>query len=305
MFCYSKELEIAGVAVDSYKSIMNNHSYKDFIVKNILDTMNIKTVDFLGSYLIYDRDREGELSYFYGDTTDGEFYETVKNKLLQKIKRCRKKYMFFCIGSILYTNDTSHHMIVMLSNENKGCIKIFNSGLYYMEKYQEQIENLIKDIVIKLGHNPVFIDNYMGMSRFGLFLQKSNPQDYCRGGITGIILSYLIYKHSIHNESYCQTWCILMFIYEIEAMKNMKKEGKKYDINKNYMKDLFPQSKYELEILIRKFMLYIATRFENNIDFMGEFKSNISYSNMTYKNEKFSKILETAFKTLHNDIKLK
>jgi len=299
MFCYSKDLEMAGVAVDSYKRIMNNHSNKDFIVKNIVNTMNIKTVDFLGSYLIYDRDKEGELSDFYGDTTDGELCESVKNKLLQKIKKCKKTYMFFCVGSVLYTNDTSHHMIVMLSKEYKGHIKIFNSGLYYMERYQEQIENLVKDIVITLGFDPVFIDNYMGMSRYGLFLQKSNPQDYCRGGLTGILLSYINYKHSIHNESYCQTWCILMFMYEIEAMK---REGKKYNINKNYMKDSFTKSKYELEILIRKFMLNIVTRFENNIDFMDEFLSNIRNSNMTYKNEKFSKILEKAFKTLHKEI---
>lgn len=299
MFCYSKNLEKAGIAIDSYKRIMNNHSNKNFIVNSILDMMSIKSLDFLGSYLIFDRNNEIELNEFYGETTDGELYESVKNDLLLKMKKSKKEYMFFCIGCVLYKNDTSHHMIVMIKKKNKDMyIKIFNSGIYYMEKYQEQIENLVKDIVTTIGNKPVFINNYMGMSRFGLFLQKSNPQDYCRGGISGILLSYINYKYSIHNESYCQTWCILMFIYEIDAIK---REGKKYDINRNYIRDKIKESKYELEILIREFMLWIVFTFEKSIGFMDEFIAN---SNSIIKEKKFSKVLENSFKTLHNDIEI-
>ena len=216
MFCYSKQLEKSGIAFDSYKRIMNTHSNKNFIVNNIMDMMSVKIIDFLGSYLIFDREKETILREFYGDETDGELYESVKNKLLLKIKKSKKKYIFFCIGCILYKDDTSHHMIVMLSNKSNKSketrIKIFNSGLYYMERYQEQIENLIKDVVITLGNKPLFINNYVGMNRFGLFLNKSNPQDYCRGGLSGLLLSYLSYKYAVHNESYCQTWCILMIL---------------------------------------------------------------------------------------------
>lgn len=307
MFCYSKKLEKAGIAIDSYKRIMNNHSNKNFIVKSILNMMSLKTVDFLGSYLIYDKNKENELNKFYGNTTDGDLYDNVKNQLLLNIKKSKKKYMFFCIGSVLYKNDTSHHMIVMLSRASKikeMNIKIFNSGLYSMEKYQEQIENLVKDIITNLGNKPVFIDNYIGISRFGLFLQKSNPQDYCRGGISGILLSYINYKYAIHNESYCQTWCILMFMYEINAIK----KEKDYDINKNYMKNEIKESKYDLELLIRNFILWIVDKFEKQIGFMDEFIDNISITDdfiqSDYKEKKFSKVLEDSFKTLHNDIKI-
>lgn len=303
MFCYSKDLQNAGIAIDSYKRIMNNHSNKNFIVNNILNMMSIKSVDFLGSYLIFDRNKEIELNEFYGETTDGELYESVKNKLLLKIKKSKKEYIFFCIGCVLYKNDTSHHMIVMIkkSKSKEMHIKIFNSGLYYMEKYQENIENLVKDIIITIGNKPVFINKHMGMSRFGFFLQKSNPQDYCRGGISGILLSYLNYKYSIHNESYCQTWCILMFMYEINAMK---REGKDYDMNKNYMKDEIKESKYDLEILIREFMLWIVFRFEKQVGFMDEFLSEISEKRFSKIQKSFSKILEDSFKTLHSNIEI-
>lgn len=299
MFCYSKDLENAGIAIDSYKRVMNNHSNKNFVVNGILDMISIKSLDFLGSYLIFDRKKEIELNEFYGETTEGELYETVKNKLLFEIKKSKREYMFFCIGCVLYKNDTSHHMIVMINKKKKNkdmYIKIFNSGIYYMEKYQEQIENLVKDIVTTIGNKPVFVDNYMGMSRFGLFLQKSNPQDYCRGGISGILLSYINYKYSIHNESYCQTWCILMFMYEMDAIK---REDKKYDINRNYIRDKIKESKYELEILIREFMLWIVFTFEKCIGFMDEF---VIEGNKDRK--KFSEILKDSFKTLHNNIEI-
>ena len=307
MFGYRKELELAGVAVDSYKRIMNTFEHKNTVINSMLDNSMLdtqKNVEFLGSYLIFDRKNQDKLEKYYKDEngmpdTEGEFYETVKSKLVSKIRRSKKEYMFFALGSIIYTNDVSHHLMFMLKREEDQIkIKVFNSGLYYLsETYGDSLEALVKDVVLSLNKKPVVYNYFIGMSRFGLFNQKSNPQDYCRGGILGTLLSYCHHKYAVHNESYCQTWCILMVFYEFEMM------DRDYKFEENYIKNWSTDQK-ELEISIRKFILWIVSNFEDKINFKQEFMNALPSPYTEYKDMKFSKILENSFQTLHKEIEI-
>ena len=304
MFGYKKELEVAGIAVDSFKTIMNTFKHKNKIIKSLLATQQTN-IDFLGSYLIFDKDNQDSLEKYYKDengmpNTEGEFYDIVKSKLANKIKRSKKEYMFFALGSIIYCNNVSHHLMFMLKRENDEIkIKVFNSGLYYLsETYGDSLESLVKEVVVSLDKIPVVYNHFIGMSKFGIFNQKSNPQDYCRGGIIGTLLSYCHYKYAVHNESYCQTWCILMIFYEFEMMNRVD-----YKFEENYIKHWTTTQK-DLEISIRNFILWIVSNFEDKIDFKYEFMSSLETDTNELINVKFSTILEKSFQTLHPEIEI-
>lgn len=296
MFRYDQELEIVGQAIDAYQSVMNTFEYRDFIIKSIMKNLfkeEQKNVDFLGSFMVFDPKHHKTLANHYKDsdgnpTTEGQSYEGVKDKLKTLIKNTKKKFAFFSMASILKTNNVSHHVIFLLEKtEKKISVKLLNSGLYYLsEKYTDMLEEMLKEIFISLGYEYKFYKPFIGLTILG---KENNPQDYCRGGLYGIAKTLLIHKYAVHHESFCQTWCILMMLYELEKMKN-----KDYKIEENYLKNWTTDQK-ELEISIRNFMLWIVSTYEKEIDFKTEFGGR----------KKFSKVLEKSLKTLHSEISIK
>ena len=296
MLTYDKNLELVGQAIDAYQSVMNTFEYRDFIIKSIMKNFFKETenhVDFLGSFMVFDPSNYKKLANYYKDsdgnpTTEGESYEAVKDKLTTLIKNSKQQFAFFSMASILKTNNVSHYVMFLLEKTNKKInVKLFNSGLYYLsENYTDILEEMMKEIFISLGYEYKFYKPFIGLTILG---KENNPQDYCRGGLYGIAKTFLIHKYAVHHESFCQTWCILMILYELEKMKN-----KDYKIEENYLKNWSSDQK-ELEISIRNFMLWIVSTYEKEVDFKAEFGSK----------KQFSKVLEKSLKTLHPEISIK
>jgi hypothetical protein len=291
------------IAIDSYKSVMNTNEYREFIIKDIIK--DNKKINFIGSFMVFDKPNEDMLEEYYRGTTEGETHESLKNKVVQKINKSRKKYIAFTLGSIMYTNNVCHHVSIILKKNNDDLIiKVINSGLYYLSRsYGDVIDNFMIDISRTLGKTPVFHYPYIGKMWMGLsFNQPCNPQDYCRGGLIGELSTYIFSLKGIHRESYCQTWCIMMLKFESDIMNS----SSTYKIEDNYFSS-WSSDKKELEIKLRNFILYLVVKYESNINFMREFKHqlfNSIYCRNYSPSTKFSTILLECFKTLYEDISI-
>ena len=88
-----------------------------------------------------------------------------------------------------------------------------------------------------------------------------------------------------------------MVFYEFEMM------DRDYKFEENYIKNWSTDQK-ELEISIRKFILWIVSNFEDKINFKQEFMNALPSPYTEYKDMKFSKILENSFQTLHKEIEI-
>ena len=293
--------EFYGCAIDTFKIMMNTNIYRNQILKSKID----KSVGFLGSYMVFDPSTEKSLQEFYHDdkgepTTEGCLVDEIVTGLSKKISSSRKKYMCLTLGSILKTDYVCHHVSLVLKKEKKKLvIKMINSGLYYLSKnYGSVIENVMIKISSVLHLEPVFLYPYIGISWVGLSLwQPCNPQDYCRGGLYGEILAYLDTKAGIHRESYCQTWSMMMLIYETGKMSE-----KNYSIENNYF-NTWPTDKKTLEIMVRQFALEIVRNFEKEIDFDTQFKVEINNAGLKKRTKRlFSSILLESFQNLHPEI---
>ena len=258
MFGHTPLLEAYGIAVDSFKRVMNSFEYKDKIIHEIMKKLSIKSVDFIGSFMFFDPLQENELQKYYIDedgnqTTDALTYKETLIKISEKIKNSKETYLWCCLGTIIRNNDISHHLSFLFKKEG-DCIfiKMFNPGFFYLtSRYGNLTKQLLIDAVKLLGLKPIISEQFMTTFYY-------NPQDICRGGILGQIRSFMFYKYGMHNESYCQTWCILMMIYEL------KQFDKDYCFEKNYIQNWSNDQK-TLEIYIREFILWIVYTFENSI----------------------------------------
>lgn len=287
-------------AVDAYKIIMNTNEYRDAIIRQLIVNSNIS---FLGSYMVFNPTKEKILQEYYKDengqpTTEGRFSNDVVKEVTEKIRVTNNTFFCFSMGSILRTDYVCHHVSFLVKQSNDCLVvKIINSGLYYLsESYSTILENVIKQIGENLGKKVEFIIPYIGTSWVGFSLyQKCNPQDYCRGGLIGELRTFIDDKMAVHRESYCQTWCILMLLWELDQMKNH------YDIKKNYFQT-WTTDKKQLEIMVRKFALKIVKQFENKIDFWRQYKNDLKKIGLKVRKEKFSVILRRTFQTLHPEI---
>lgn len=303
MLGYSPQLEVYGIAINAYKSIMNTNINREHIIKNLIKNKT-RNIDFIGSFMVFDYINEGLLQDHYLDTTEGEKYSRLKQKLVQKIVNSSKKYIALTIGSIMYTNNVSHHVSVILQKKTDTMIiKVINSGLYYLSRsYGDVIDNLLRDVSRTMGKKVIFHHPYIGKMWMGLsFWQSCNPQDYCRGGAIGELSTFVYYTNNIHRESYCQTWCIMMLKHEIDIINDLKNQ---YNIGKSYFTD-WPTDKKTLEIKLREFILWLVVKYEKEVDFDYEFRVQLESECIEYKDKtKFSKILLNCFRTLHPEIKI-
>jgi hypothetical protein len=306
MFGYAKNLEVYGCSVVAYKSIMNTNYYRNHIIKSLVKNKN---TDFIGSFMVFDPLDDENLVNHYVDsdgnpTTEGQTFITLKDELTTKIMNSKKRFIAFTIGSIMYTNNVSHHVSILLENKgNTVVIKTINSGLYYLSRsYGDVIDYLVNDIVVSMGKTPVVYHPYIGIMQMGFsFYQHCNPQDYCRGGAIGILGTLFDYRLNIHMESYCQTWCIMMLIHEIDMMNRLKT---KYRIEDNYF-TTWSTDKKLLEIKLREFILWVVVKYQNKIDFKSEFKREVEASGLDYRLKgEFSSILLDCFQNLHSEIRI-
>ena len=305
MFGHTSLLEAYGTAIDSYKRVLNTFDYKDKIIEKILTEFELKDcAAFIGSYLFFDPKKETELEKYYKDengdpSTDARTYKKTIQDFTSKLKKTFKKnnYVRFCMGSILHANDVSHHLSILLKKEgDRVLIKLFNPGFFYLpSRYGDLTDQLVHEAIRSIGLYPVSF--HQSMSTF--LGSAYNPQDYCRGGLFGQIRSLVHYKYGIHNESYCQTWCILMMLYEL----NVLKLDVSYDFTKTYINN-WPTDQKKLEIAIRQFILWIVYQFEHDIPFHEEFTKELNEIGCVYINENFGETLMQAFKTLHKEITL-
>ena len=296
-------LNIYGCAIDTYKIIMNTNEYRDSIIESLIDT---KKVSFIGSHMVFDPQNEDKLEEYYcidgKSTTEGKRSKEIINTLANSIKKCRKKYICFTLGSIMKMNNVCHHVSFVLMKEGETLIiKMINSGLYYLSRsYEDVLIDIMKKIakVLKMKpefHHPYISHMWMGFS----FNQKCNPQDYCRGGLIGEINTMIDKRAGIHRESYCQTWCILMLLFELKKMKRVK-----YNIRNNFL-ITWDTNKKILEIKLREFIIALVTKFEKKFDFLYEFDIQLKNNELKYNTSKFSNILLESFQNLHPEIKRK
>lgn len=285
-----KDLDEYGAAIDTYKCIMNTDEYRRIIIKMLVKE---KSVDFIGSYMVFDPSKEDQLETFYAGTTEGQREGKIISDLSELIKKSKKKYMCFTMGSIINMDNVCHHVGFLIHKTKKMLVvKMINSGLLYLpKKYGVVLENTITRIGKLLKLETTFLNPYM---RLWLGVQGYNPQDYCKGGIIGELYTLIDKRMGIHRESYCQTWCIMMMVYEI---RQICKRG--YDICNNYF-TAWKDDKKALEIAVREFALAIVKQVENKINFLEEFRCYAQLSKTPKK--KFSKILLESFQNLHSEI---
>jgi hypothetical protein len=297
MYGYTKELEVYGCALVAYKSIMNTNEHRNKIIKSLIKRKNIS---FIGSYMVFDPSNEAKLEDHYVEdgenTTEGQRASAIKKILIRKIRGAKTKYMCLTLGSIMYTNNVSHHVGFFLYKSGRTVyVKVLNSGIYYLSRsYGDLASSVLSEAISESGMSQIFCESYIGTQWMGMTLQqKCNPQDYCRGGLFGELKTFVDYRANIHRESYCQTWCIMMLAQEAEQDN--------YDFNTNYMSS-WPTDKKQLEIGLRRFILKIVKQFEGTIDFLYEFRRELDHSSLTYPNVKFSTVLRRCFQNLHNTV---
>jgi len=302
MLGYTSLLKVYGVAVNSFKRVMNTFEYKDKIISGIMEKLGVKSVDFMGSFMFFDPAQETHFKKCYTDedgtpTTDAFTYKNILEKMCEKLKlfkKSEKEYSWCCLGTIIRDNDISHHLSFLFKKTgNAICVKMFNPGLFYLpSRYGDLTKQLLKEAIELIGCTHRIFEQKMTQS----LCQSYNPQDICKGGIFDHLLSFVHYKYAIQNESYCQTWCILMMIHELNQL------GDDYCFEENYIQN-WSSHKQTLEISIREFILWIVRTFDKVIPFSCDFSNELNELGCVYKRESFNSTLLKTFQTLHPGVK--
>lgn len=250
---------------DAYKATMNNLSIKTDIIERIFNEKKGKNWSqalYIGSYLTYPKGNKS-LSSFHGDTTDGKDFEDVVNKLSNDIKYAFKKpkrYICFILGAITSTKDLSHHIGFIYDKEN-NILKKFDPGMRsWGPQSAQEVENVINEIFTNAKTRRI---QAMSDNKWACISCSVGPQDTCRGGLVDELHSLISTHKSVHRESFCQTWSILLILNQIENIDSF---------GYSLMKEWKSMSKNELELCIRRFILWIVSK-------------NHRYFQYTYKND--------------------
>lgn len=295
MFGKTDKLEMYSTAITSYKQVINTAVYRNRVLGDLIGD------SYMGSYTVFDPQMEDKLRKYYTDengdpSTEGDNYGVVRDCLAADLAfqwKRRAKYATFSLNGITKANGVSHTVCYLARCD--GVVKVFNSALHPLAKeYDSLLSRLVNDAIP--GCELVYA--YIQMDRVNWPRPiMTGPQDYCRGGVWDVIMTGFSYSRDIHVESYCQSWCILMLLHELE----MTKRGPDYDITVNYM-NTWPSDKKTLEIIIRRFILWLVNS-DMYDQFAHEFKHEMGEMGDRVAPE-FSGVLLEAFQSLHPEIEV-
>lgn len=297
-----KTLDECGKLYYAYLSRMNTLSDKTWIARQLIQDMADNNFDFMGSYLTYP-EREIKTAYidyperalrklssydndfgvkaysgqelkdYYGNTTDGDLFPIVRQKisddLTLTINNPNRTYNYICflIGGIVKKNNVSHHLgFIYKIDENM--LRILDPG---RQSWGPQTAIEVKNICLQafrlLGITPRVIETFSrrrGLCGSCAFKQPINPQDITRGTTYEEWTRYNRQLESTNRESFCQTWSILLMLADIQKIK----EGT-LDFS-NPLMDYWDDELIDLEVCIRKFILWIIKR--NSVKDVNIFK---------------------------------
>lgn len=286
------DLDDCGKLYDDYLGRMNTLDDKTWIARQLIqDTMDNRFF-FMGSYLTYP-EREIKTAYIdyteralrklssyehdfgvttysgeelkahYGDTTDGDLFENVRQEIAKDLrttinKRGRRyNYICFLIGGIVKKDNVSHHLgFIYKIDENM--LRILDPG---RQSWGPQTAIEVKNVCLQafglLRIQPRVIETFStrrGLCGSCAFKSQINPQDVTRGTTIQEWTRYNRPLESTNRESFCQTWSILLMLADIQKIR----EGT-LDFS-NPLMDYWDDELIDLEICIRKFILWIIKR---------------------------------------------
>lgn len=278
----SKEID-CGDCFDAYISTMNTLIAKTQCVKNLFSDLNNPEFVFVGSYMTYSEHNGKELYNYYQEedkktkklksTTDANLFEIVSLKLKKDIENVLKnsdsRYLAFLVGSIIAKDNVSHHIGFIYDRET-FTLRVFDSGITswgpllaitVKKLVFNVINSVVEDYCIRNGIEkitPRFVETFSTKLCSWCVKSNANPQDVTRGNVYDELKSMIFSRESLHRESFCQSWSILLMMADIQKII----EGGDYDFNNPQM-DYWDNEKCSLELCIRRFILWIVKRNEN------------------------------------------
>lgn len=293
--------EVCDKVFNVYKSVMNNLAVKTDIAQAIFmdKNWNDNGIVFIGSYMSFpsDIERSVKLQEFYTDpetkesTVDAKPFNNVVKNLSSDLKKAmNNSFIAFVIGAVAKDNNVSHHIGFIYDTKSK-ILKMFDPGQRSWGPESAQIVKSVADAAFEKIKTPYnLVEAYSGT----WFCNRCvGPQDVCRGGyidefktaedstiITGgtrgIKNPFYDAHASLHRESFCQTWSLILILNEIQKIQEIGPD----QFGVPMMAEWSKMPKKELEICIRRFILWIVNKFPS--DFETEW---LNHENTTNKNQ--------------------
>lgn len=298
----SVDLEECGNVFDIYKSVMNNFEVKTDIMQAIFQEKgwdNLSMV-YMGSYMSFpdDTNRTEKLIKFYTNPTNGEMtvdaksFSSTVNSIYKDIKSHKKyKYICFALGAIASDNNVSHHLGFIYDTHNK-IVKIFDPGQRSWGPESAQIvKGVVDNVFSKLKVDVEIVNAFSGK---WYCVQCIGPQDTCRGGYIDEFQTLISDHKSIHRESYCQTWSLILMLNQLQQIQ----DHPNVDFSHAELKEWAKMSKRELEICIRRFILWIVNKYP--LDFENEYKQQTG----TTKSNGYRKLILLCMKNFDPSINI-
>lgn len=278
---YTMNPIMSAQAINAYLQVMNTKTHRHKIIRKIVPN----TIPFLGSWFFFDPSNEEYLSKKCrlpdgSPTTEAESKTAVVRKVRNAVSNVSVNMVWFTLCVV--TDDALSHTAAYLYKKNTQELKIFNSSISVVANYQYNTE---------LDCTAINICNPLKIHRPSIGGQ--NPQDICQGSWLDIASSYLTTFGALHNDGFCQTWCVLMLMNEIAQMQR-----KNYNIANCYFTE-FISSREGLQIVIREFILWVVKRFQRV--FGWEFDSMLDTQTQT---DSYICVLRDTFKQLHKEIEI-
>ncbi len=277
MFGSTEKLDESAATIEYYKSVLNNFDNRNYIMSELVG----KSGTYIGSWMVFDPEKNDELTSHYTEdgrpTTEGESYDAVRRKLTSALQEAKGYYTCFSLGAIMSTGNVSHIACYLLQRDRQE-VKVLNSARHPLaQKY----DTLLTQLVLEARPHSEFVRPFITKKRMCTFSPvELGPQDLARGGALDEVGRWFSYKMDVHAETYCQSWSMLMLLYELDQT------GDTYNIKCNYIRSWDDDQK-GLELLIRGFILWVVRRFDTL------FRVDDESAN--------SKLLR-AFKTLYEEI---
>ena len=278
-----------------YKSIMNNFETKNEIVRGLIRGINgiNNSFYFMGSYMAFPKGDPKNLKVHYGKDVDADLFETIVDNIRIDFRKVPvpARYICFLVGGIVKDDDVSHHL-GFIYDRTSNKIKVLDPG---QQSWGPELANTATSVVKEAFPAPEYINAYSKQWCTLCGRKKGCPQDttrplpYIEEAKNFFSISSDI---TIHRETFCQTWSILLILTEIE--KIITDPNHVFSEPRLTYWDL---EKRNLEMCIRRFILWIV--FKKPEYFEWQYTKGVNYNtnNLTY----LPKLL-ACFKLLIPDI---
>lgn len=293
-----------------YRSTMNNNTIKTdisqaiFIAKEWESKISAK---FIGSYMSFPADEEEakNLDKFYRDDKGEKAVDAIEMDKVIKILRndiskairSRYRYICFVVGAVAKADEVSHH-IGFIYDRTRNIIKKYDPG---MRSWGPESAKIVNQVITSVIPDVPIVSAF---SSKWYCTMCAGPQDICRGGYfyeASIFLRDKIGKHwsSVHRESYCQTWSILLMFNDLQQIEDSTDGEILSEAKYREWPEMTPK---ELEICIRNFMIWIVWKFP--YDFQTSYKNHKNYNDFKNKYPNYTNLLLGCLKTFDERVQI-